>query len=120
MLLREDAIRDMLKNGIDLACISTLLQCTFREVLETKESVDTEALMAARVKSALAMHCISPATESRRADKEHGIALRKMAKGDCKHESRVGRVGRTAERSVSNEDVEATRPRGHGFTLEEE
>jgi len=116
----EAAIRDLLANNVDLSAICTLTRCTFRQVLKVKEELDTEALMAARIRSAKAMHVISPATETRRADKEHGIALAKMAAGDGKHESRVGRVGRVAERSVSNEDVEATRPRGHGFTLEEE
>lgn len=109
----EAAIRAFLTDGIDLAAVATLLRCKFSEVQSVKATLDAESLVETRRKSALAMYVISPKVEQKRADKERGKALKKMASGDCKHASRVAYVPHY---------VHSTRvlPRGHDFEIPEE
>lgn len=80
----EAAIRGMLNEGIDIACISTMLRCTFRLVQEAKAAIEAEAMIEARQRAAVAMRTPSPALEDKRAFNEKAKAMRKRMREHTK------------------------------------
>ena len=103
----KEAIRELLAADVDLAAISTLLGITFRQVQEAKSELEAEAMAAARVRAATAMHTPSPALEDAKAKHEKQMALRKRMRYHAK-EHKASPSG-IRECSVENEPEETYR-----------
>jgi len=118
---KEAVIRTLLEAGTDMAAVSTMLGCRFREVAEVKRQIDAEAAEKVEAKAATALGEIPPDeiccmtaeikrhNESREASNDP-LAWRKRPRcHDCPRRER--------------EPVTVDRPplpRQWGFTLDEE